>query len=138
MKLVSYLHFDGDCEEAFQLYARVLGGTIQGVFHFGKSPMAGHYGQDWDSKVMHITMVAGDQTLLGCDAPAQYFRQPQGYAVCIDLPNEAEAERIYPALSEGGQIGMPLQETFWAKRYAQFVDRFGTSWMINVAKPMDM
>jgi PhnB protein len=136
MKLNPYLHFDGDCEEAFQLYAKVLGGALQGVFHFGQSPMAGHYGKEWDNKVMHVSMAVGDQVLMGSDTPAQHFRQPQGYAVCLDCGNEAEAERIYPLLSEGGEIGMPLQETFWAKRYAQFVDRFGTSWMINVSKPM--
>ncbi|HTW49862.1 MAG TPA: VOC family protein [Acidobacteriaceae bacterium] len=136
MKLSSYLHFDGDCEDAFKLYEKVLGGNIQGFFRFGQSPMAGMVGPDWGDKIMHVALNIGDQTLLGCDAPPQYFRQPQGSAVCIECADEAEAERLYPALSEGGQIGMPLQETFWAKRYAQFVDRFGTSWMINVSKPM--
>lgn len=136
MRLSSYLHFDGDCEEAFKLYETVLGGKIQGPFRFGQSPMAAQVGPDWADKIMHVTLSLGEQTLLGCDAPPQYFRQPQGSAICIDEIDEAEAERLYKALSEGGQIGMPLQETFWAKRYAQFVDRFGTSWMINVSKPM--
>lgn len=136
MKIVPYLHFDGDCEEAFKLYEQVLGGKIQATFLFGQSPMASQVGPDWADKVMHTSLIVGDQSILGTDAPPQYFKHPQGFAVCIDLPSEAEAERIYPALSEGGQIGMPLQETFWAKRYAQFVDRFGTSWMINVSKPM--
>jgi len=136
MKFMPYLNFDGRCEEAFQLYEKVLGGKIQAVFHFGQSPMAGHYGKEWDSKVMHISLNIGDQTLLGSDAPPPHFQTPQGYAVCLDLPSEADAERIYPALSEGGRIGMPLQETFWAKRYAMFSDRFGTQWMINVSKPM--
>jgi PhnB protein len=136
MKINPYLHFNGNCEEAFRLYEKVLGGQMQGIFHFGQSPMAGQVGPDWANKVMHTSMIVGDQALLGCDAPPPHFRTPQGFAVCLDVPTEAEAERIYPALSEGGQIGMPLQETFWAKRYAQFVDRFGTSWMINVSKPM--
>jgi len=136
MKIAPYLHFDGDCEQAFNLYQKVLGGKIAGVFKFGQSPMAAQVGPDWADKVMHVSMTIGDQTLLGTDAPPQYFKQPQGLAVCLELPAEADAERIYPALSEGGQIGMPLQETFWAKRYAQFTDRFGTPWMINVSKPM--
>jgi PhnB protein len=136
MKINAYLHFNGNCEEAFQLYAKVLGGNYQGVFKFGQSPMAGHYGKEWDEKVMHVSMNVGNQTLMGSDAPEPHFQKPQGYAVCLDCADAAEAERIYPALSEGGQIGMALQETFWAKRYAQFVDRFGTSWMINVSKPM--
>lgn len=136
MKLNPYLHFNGSCEEAFQLYAKVLGGNHQGVFKFGQSPMAGHYGKEWDDKVMHVSLSIGNQTLMGSDVPAQYFQQPQGCAVCLDCADEAEAERIYPPLSAGGKIGMPLQETFWAKRYAQFADRFGTQWMINVNKPM--
>jgi PhnB protein len=136
MKINAYLHFNGNCEEAFQLYAKALGGNYQGVFKFGQSPMAGHYGKEWDDKVMHVSMTVGNYTLMGSDAPPPHFRQPQGYAVCLDCADEAEAERVYPPLSEGGQIGMALQETFWAKRYAQFVDRFGTSWMINVNKPM--
>jgi PhnB protein len=136
MKINAYLNFSGNCEEAFQLYAKVLGGNYQGVFKFGQSPMAGNYGKEWDDKVMHVSLNIGNQTLMGSDAPAPHFQKPQGYAVCLDCADEAEAERIYPPLSEGGQIGMALQETFWAKRYAHFADRFGTWWMINVSKPM--
>jgi PhnB protein len=136
MKINPYLNFDGDCEEAFQLYAKVLGGSIQGVFHFGQSPMAGHYGKEWDGKVMHISMLVGDQVIAGSDAPVPHFQQPTGMRVCLELGNEAEAERIYPALSEAGKVEMELQETFWAKRFAMFTDRYGTPWMINVSKPM--
>jgi PhnB protein len=136
MKLQPYLYFKGNCEEAFQLYAGVPGGDFQGVFRYGQSPMAGQHGKEWDDKVMHVSMKIGDQTLMGSDAPASHFRPPQGYAVCLHCADEAEAERIYSPLSEGGKIDMPLQETFWAKRYAMFTDRFGTQWMINVSKPM--
>ncbi len=136
MKIQPYLHFNGTCEEAFKLYEKVLGGNIAGFFKFGQSPMAAQVGPDWADKIMHVSMIVGDQTLMGTDAPPQYYRTPQGYAVCLDCADIAEAERLYAPLSEGGQIGMPLQETFWAKRYAQFVDRFGISWMINVSKPM--
>lgn len=136
MKLNPYIHFDGDCEDAFNLYAKVFNANPPTLFRFTQSPMAGQFGQEWDKKVMHVSMTIGDQLLMGTDAPAPHFREPQGFAVCIDPGSEAEAERIYKELSEGGKIGMPLQETFWAKRYAQFVDRFGTPWMINVSKPM--
>ncbi|HEX5422909.1 MAG TPA: VOC family protein [Candidatus Acidoferrales bacterium] len=136
MKVSPYIHFDGDCEDAFNLYAKVFNANPPTFFRFADSPMAAQVGPDWAKKVMHVTLNAGDQILMGCDAPPAYFRQPQGFAVCIDPGSEAEAERIYKALSEGGRVGMPLQETFWAKRYAQFVDRFGTSWMINLSKPM--
>lgn len=136
MKLNPYLHFNGNCEEAFSLYAKVFDVKQPSFFRFGESPMASQVGADWGSKIMHVTMTVGDQVLMATDAPPPHFRQPQGFAVCIDPGDEREAERIYKALSEGGKIGMPLQETFWAKRYAQFVDRFGIPWMINVSKPM--
>jgi PhnB protein len=135
MKIAPYLNFSGKCEEAFRSYERVLGGKIVGMFNFGDSPMSGKY-PDWDKKVMHAALAVGDQTLLGSDVPPEYFQKAQGSAVCLDLPDVETAERVYAGLSEGGDVKMPLQETFWAQRYAHFIDRFGTPWMINVTKPM--
>lgn len=134
MKLAPYLNFSGQCEEAFHTYERVLGGRIVALFPFGESPMAAKY-PDWANKVMHAALVVGDQTLLGSDAPPEYFQKAQGLSVCLDLPDVETAERVYRELSEGGNVKMPLQETFWAKRYASFTDRFGTPWMINVSQP---
>jgi PhnB protein len=136
MKLVPYLHFNGQCEEALHFYEKVLGGSISGVFKFGASPMASHVGPDWADKAMHATMQIGDQTIYACDAPPPYFAQPQGFRICIDLTDVAEGERIFAALAEGGKVGMPIQETFWAHRYGDVIDRFGTPWMVNVSKPM--
>lgn len=135
MKIAPYLNFSGQCEEAFRTYERVLGGKIAALFTFGNSPMAAKY-PEWANKVMHVSLTVGDQTILGSDVPPEYFQQPQGLAVCLDLPDVETAERVYGGLSEGGQVTMPLQETFWAKRYAHFTDGFGTPWMINVSKPM--
>ena len=136
MKLNPYLQFAGNCEEAFSLYAKVFNAKPPSFSRFAQGPMAAQVGPDWANKVMHVSLNIGDQILMGSDPPAQHFRQPQGFAINIDPGTETEAERIYKDLSEGGKIGMPLQETFWAKRYAQFVDRFGVPWMINVSKPM--
>jgi PhnB protein len=91
---------------------------------------------EWADKVMHISMQIDGQMLLGSDAPPPQFQRPQGLRVCLDIEDVAHAERVYAALSEGGQIDMPLQETFWARDFAMFQDRFGTPWMINVSKPM--
>ena len=135
MRLQPYLNFNGQCDEAFRLYEQVLGGATVGKFTFGTSPMAGQY-PDWDDKIMHIALRIGDQMLLGSDAPPPHYSQPQGLRVCLDIDDVAEAERVYKALSEGGQVIMPLEETFWAKRFAMFADRFGTPWMVNVSKPM--
>jgi PhnB protein len=135
MNIQPYLNFNGQCDEAFRLYEQALGGKVLGRFTFGTSPMAKEY-PEWADKVMHIGMRIGDQMLLGCDAPPPHYSQPQGLRVCLEFQDIDEAERVYKALSEGGNIGMPLQETFWAKRFAMFSDRFGTPWMVNVSKPM--
>lgn len=135
MHIQPYLNFNGQCDEAFRLYEQALGGTVVGRFTFGNSPMAGQ-NLGYDDKVMHIAMRIGEQMLLGCDAPPPHYSRPQGLRVCLDFDDVSEAERVYQALSEGGNVGMPMQETFWAKRFAMFSDRFGTPWMINVSKPM--
>jgi len=136
MRIQTYLNFKGECEEAFRLYQRVLGGKILDISHFRGSPMEGHFSPEWGDKVMHTSLDVGGQIIHGSDPPPDHFHGAHGFAVCLDFDNEAEAERVYNGLSEGGQIQMPLGETFWAKRYAMFVDRFGTPWMINVPKPM--
>ncbi len=136
MKIQPYLNFNGQCDEAFRLYEQALGGKIVYRHTYGNSPMASQVGPDWTDKVMHISMDLGGQMLLGCDAPAPHYQHPQGLRVNLDFQDVAEAERVYTALSENGQIAMPLQETFWAQRFAMFTDRFGTPWMINVSKPM--
>jgi PhnB protein len=134
MKITPYLNFNGTCEEAFKTYERVLGGKIVAIFTFGNSPMAKRYPELAD-KIMHARLDIGDQMILGSDAPPEHFQQAQGSSVLIELNDTADAERIFRELSQGGDVKMPIQETFWAKRYGHVVDRFGTPWMINVAQP---
>ena len=134
MKVTPYLLFNGQCEEAFRTYERVLGGKIIASFNFGDSPMAAQF-PEMANKVMHARIDIGDQMILGSDCPPQYFQKAQGTSVCLEADDVASAERIFSALAEGGEVKMPIQETFWAKRYRQVVDRFGTPWMINVAAP---
>ncbi len=135
MKVTPYLNFNGKCEEAFKIYERVLGGKMTGMFYFGDSPMAAKY-PELAKKVMHVRLDIGDQILLGCDAPPEYFQQAQGLSICLEADDVDTAERIFRELAEGGDVKMPIQETFWAKRYGQLTDRFGTPWMINVSMPM--
>lgn len=135
MHIQPYLNFNGNCDEAFRLYQQALGGEITYRGTFGESPMVGQY-PNWADKIMHISMRIGGQMLLGSDAPPPLYSAPQGLRVCLEIQDAGEGERVYRALSEGGQITMPLQETFWANRFAMFTDRFGTPWMINVPKPM--
>ena len=136
MNLTPYLLFDGHCEEAFTLYARVLGAPAAEFSRFAQTPMAGQVGPDWAQKIIHADLKIGNQILMGSDAPPAHYKPPQGISICINFDSEAEAERVYKALSESGKIVMALQETFWAKRYGQIVDRFGIPWMFNVPKAM--
>ena len=136
MKINPYLSFNGNCKEAFEFYAQSLGGKIVFIMTNGESPMAAQTPPDQLGRIMHVTMMVGDQTLAGADAPPQYFSVTHGMCVSLDIADPAEAERVYAALSEGGQIQMAIQETFWAQRFAMFRDRFGIPWMINCSKPM--
>jgi PhnB protein len=136
MKLNSYLYFDGQCEAAFKFYEKCLDGKIEGIFPFGASPMAKDVPADWQNKVMHATLVIGDQTLMGADAPPDRYQKPEGFSVSIGLKDVAKAERIFKSLSEGATVTMPIQETFWAARFGMLTDQFGIPWMINCEKAM--
>ena len=131
MQLNNYIVFDGRAEEAFKLYETALRGKIIAMFKHADTPAAAHVPADWQDKVMHISLQAGNSLLMGSDAPPDRYQKPQGFPVNLQLDDPAEAERIFAALSEGGNISMPLQETFWAVRFGMFKDRFGIPWMIN-------
>jgi PhnB protein len=131
MQISPYLNFNGQCAEAFRTYERVLGGKITFMQTHGESPMADQVGPDWQDAVMHVSLAVGDQVIMGSDAPPPHFEQPQGFSVSIVLGDPAEAERIFAGLSEGGQVRMPMQKTFWAERFGMLVDRFGIPWLVN-------
>lgn len=131
MPLNPYLNFNGQCEAAFNLYEKVLGGKIEFKMTHGESPMADKVSADWQKKIMHATLRVGDNVLMGSDAPPQYYQKPQGFSVSYSAKKPEDAERIFKALSEKGSVQMPLQQTFWAKRFGMFTDQFGIPWMIN-------
>jgi PhnB protein len=131
MQVNPYLIFDGQCETAFTFYERCLGGTIAALLTYGESPMADRTPSEGRGKIMHARLVVGDTVLMGSDAPPGRYEKPQGISVTLGVDEPGEAERIFNALAEGGSVGMPLQETFWALRFGMVVDRFGIPWMIN-------
>jgi PhnB protein len=89
----------------------------------------------WRDKIIHTTLTMGDQVLQGVDVLPGYYQKPQGFSLSLNIDATEEADRIFNALSEGGIVKMPLQETFWALRFGVLVDRFGAPWMINCGKP---
>jgi PhnB protein len=131
MQINAYLNFSGQCAEAFRFYEQVLGGNITFMQTHGESPMRDQTPPGWENAVMHVRLEVGDQALMGSDAPGEYYQKPQGFSVSLGMGAPAEAERIYNALSEGGEVRMALQKTFWAERFAMLVDRYGTPWIIN-------
>ncbi len=130
MQINAYLNFDGQCREAFDFYGRVLGGTVK-MMTMEESPMGGQVGPEWKGRIMHARLEVGDQAIMASDTPPGQPPSPQGMWVSIQVPEPAEAERIYNALLEGGRATMPMQETFWAPRFGMLVDRYGTPWMVG-------
>lgn len=135
MTLNPYLTFDGRCREAFEFYADALGGRITSMFPFGDTPAAEHMPTGWGDKIMHAHLSVGDRDLMGSDAPPGRYEKPQGFSVSLQFTKVDESERVFAALSEGGNVIMPLQQTFWAARFGMLVDRFGIPWMINCENP---
>ena len=131
MKIAAYVGFDGRCAEAFAFYAKVLGGTVRFTQTFAESPMAEHVPPDWRGKVMHATLAVGDQILYGADPPPAEYRRLQGVSMSIEPATAAEAERIFNALADGGEVRVPFAKTFWSAGFGMLVDRFGVPWMIN-------
>lgn len=136
MKISPYLSFNGNCDAAFKFYEKCTSGKITFRMTYGESPMAAQTAAEARDRIMHVSLQIGSNEIMGADAPPQYFSQPQGFSVSMQVDTPAEAEQLFNALSENGQVRMPLQETFWAQRFGMFIDQFGIPWMINCHKPM--
>jgi len=136
MQTSTHLHFNGNCREAFDFYARTFGGKIVFSMTYGESPGAEKTSPESRNKIIHARIDFGGQFLLGCDTPAERYHRPEGFNVMAAVEQPAEAERIFATLADGGQVTMPVQETFWAHRFGMVTDRFGTPWMVNCAKPL--
>jgi len=132
MNINAYLNFDGQCEEAFNFYAKTLGGKISYISPYEGTPMADHVPAEWRMKIMHATLdLPGDQVLMGADSMHGRHKTAQGFSVTINLSDIAEAERIFKAFAEKGTVQMKLEKTFWAVGFGMLTDRFGVPWMIN-------
>lgn len=134
MKMNTYVNFAGTCAEAFRFYEANLGGKIGMMMKHSQNPAPGGLGPDWKDAVLHARISLGGAELSGADVPnAQPMRSAY---LTLGVESDAEAERIFSALSEGGKVLMPVQETFFATRFGQVQDRFGINWMIIHERPM--
>jgi len=137
MNLVTYLSFDGQCEEAFKHYERVLNGKILMMMSGSDAPAGVHMPPEFAKRIMHARLEVGTALLMGGDAPSGRPSKPQGFCSSIHIDDPIEAERIFKDLGQGGQVTMPMAETFWARRFGMLTDRFGVPWMINCEKPTE-
>jgi PhnB protein len=130
MKLLTYLNYGGNCRQAFEFYEQHLGGKITMFMTHGELPDASKVPPEWRNAVLHARIEMGDTTILGADIPPDRFQPMRSAYLSLVVDDVGEAERTYALLSDGGQIFMPMAETFFSRRFAMLRDRFGTSWMI--------
>jgi PhnB protein len=126
-----YLSFKGDCEAAFKLYERCLGGQLGPLFRYAGTPLADQVPRDWSDKIMHGSLTVGDQVIMGGDVAPDRYEEPKGFSMSLHLKRTADADRIFHELAGGGRVVMPLEKTFWAARFGMLVDRFGIPWLVN-------
>jgi PhnB protein len=130
MKLNTYVNYGGNCEQAFKFYEEHLGGKITSLMRHGEQPVPSQLPAEWNGKILHARISLGGTELFGADIPPDRFQPMRSAYLSLSLDSTAEADRVYKLLTEGGEIFMQMQETFFASRFAMLRDRFGTSWMI--------
>jgi len=132
MKLNTYVNYKGNCKEAFQFYEKHLDGKITMISTFTEMPDKGSIPPNWEDKILHAQIVIGDGILMGADiTTAEPMRSAY---ITLSVQDENETERIYNLLSDGGQIFMKLDKTFFASKFAMLRDKFGTNWMLSCEK----
>jgi PhnB protein len=130
-----YLFFNGRCEEAVEFYRKALGAEVLMTMRFKESPEPhppGMVPPGFENKIMHTSFRVGETTVMasdGCSAAKSKF---DGFSLAISVPTEAEADRVFAALSQDGEVRMPMTKTFWSPRFGMVADRFGIGWMVSV------
>lgn len=136
MKLHPLLNYGGNCAEAFQFYRQHLGAKLVRMTRYSEQPHPEKVPSDQKNFVLHARLELGDTLVMGNDVPPEHFQPMRSAYLCLSFDSTPETERVYALLAEGGQVFMPLEETFFAFRFAMLRDRFGTSWMLIHERPM--
>ena len=130
MNVEPYLFFDGRAEEALEFYRQKLGARIEALMRYKDNPDPKYNPPNSENKVMHALFRVGDTPIMASDGNCTGKPAFQGFSLTINAASPAEAEQRFNALAEGGQVQMPLNETFFAERFGMVADRFGVSWMV--------
>src|SRR6266496_2504104 len=132
MQIDPYLMFDGRCQEAIDFYRQTLGAEVVMMMRFKENPSPQHNPPGIGEKVMHANLRIGDSTVLCSDGKCTGKPKFEGVSLSLTVKNEAESDRCFKALSEGGQVQMPLAKTFFSPSFGMVADKFGVSWMVYV------
>lgn len=136
MRLNTYLNYGGNCAEAFKFYEEHLGGKIGMMMKHSDMPDPSKVIPGMEHSVLHATITIGETMIMASDVPTDRWKPMRSAYLALNLDSDREAERIFALLAEGGDVFMPMQETFFATRFAQLRDKFGTSWMLIHERPM--
>jgi len=134
MNVHPYVFFDGRCEEALDFYKKAIGAQPKMLMRFKEAPDQSMISPGSHDKIMHAEVQIGDATVLMSDGRCQGKPNFQGFALTIMAKTEAEADKTFAALSDGGQVTMPLAKTFFSPRFGMLADKFGVGWMVLVAQ----
>lgn len=132
MKIYTQLNFGGNCEEAFRFYEKNLGGTITTMMSQNQAPGAP---EGTGKAIIHARMSIGDTVLIANDVPPSVFQKIRSVYLFLSVDSTEEAERVYELLADGGEVYMPMEETFFATRFSQLRDKFGVLWSIIHERP---
>lgn len=130
MKVQPYLFFDGRCDEALEFYKRALGIKINALLRFSEAPDQSMVKPESRNKVMHCAFQVGETEILASDGRCSGQPSFQGFALTVHAADDADAKRLFAAISEGGQVQMPLEKTFFASSFGMAADKFGVGWMV--------
>lgn len=128
-----YLFFGGRCEEAIEFYRKAVGAEVDRLVRYREAPEKQPGFPDcFEDKVMHASLRIGETMMLASDGSCEGPQTFEGFSLSLTVPDEAEAERAFAALSDGGLVTMQLEKTFWAPKFGMLQDKFGVGWMISV------
>ncbi len=140
MQIQPYLYFNGRCDEALELYKKVLGAEVKFLLRFREGPpeacAGGMVPDNWEKKVMHSEVRIGESTVMFSDGNSDKTAKFDGVSLTVIVADEGEADRLFAGLGEGGQMQMPLGKTFFSPRFGMVADKFGVSWMVIVPQEM--
>ena len=127
--------FGGRCEEALEFYRQSVGAEVSMLMRYKESPEpvpSGMLADGFEDKIMHCSFRVGETTLMASDGCSPEDGGFNGFMLSLSLPTEADTDRVFAALSAGGEVKMPLTKTFWSPRFGMLTDRFGLGWMVTV------